>query len=587
MREGKAGRALEGKQIVLLDLASIVAGTSFRGEFEARIKDIIQEAKERPEIIFFLDEIHTIIGAGNASGGLDASNILKPALARGDLRCIGATTFAEYKRHIEKDSALERRFQVIRISEPTPEESIRILKESRESYEKHHDVTIEDGALSAAVHLSIRHLPGRFLPDKAFDLLDEAAALLRRAETISATHEERQRILRAIGDLSEKKQSLIRDGKFPDAEIAQKEEISLQKELQNLEQSARHAEHKKKRPTLTADAIAEAAALISDTPVERITDEITSRIQSLFPKLSGIVFGQDEALHTLADAVSRSSLGLGSSMRRPRGSFLFLGPSGSGKTLSARALAENLFGKKQSFLRLDMSEFRERHHMAQLLGSPAGYVGYGEGGRLTEHLRHHPASVILFDEIEKAHPDILSLLLQILEEGTLTDAEGRSAHFSESFVILTSNIGSHVFDKDRKLGFGLNSGTILSQDSEDRFALALEEARKEIKPEIMSRLDRVIVFQSLKEEDLRKIADQEILTIKTKLLSHKVTLSIPKDASSFIAKKSLGHRDGARSVRASIRTHIEDPLSRHLFSKKRFPEKVRFILTKDSLCIRL
>lgn len=583
MKEGKAGSSLEGKRILLLDLAAIVAGTSFRGEFEARLKDIIREAKDHPEIILFIDEIHTLVGAGNASGSLDASNILKPALARGEIRCIGATTFTEYKRHIEKDSALERRFQVIRIAEPSPEESLHILRESRAGYEKHHHLTIGDDAIRAAVSLSIRHLHGRFLPDKAFDLLDEASALLRRKERDQETTVNRSELMRAKEKLKGVKQRFLREKNFEEAERIRSEENAIDRQLQLLEEEAEKRE-KKQKLTLSGELVAEAVSLLSGTPREKIDSSNISRVNTLLSTLSARIVGQETAITLLSRSVMRSFLDIGRVAHRPRGSFLFLGPSGVGKTFTARTLSDVLFEGKKSFIRFDMSEFRERHHMAQMLGSPAGYVGYGEGGTLTEHLRHHPASVVLFDEIEKAHPDILNLLLQILDEGVLTDAEGRQAHFGESFVILTSNIGSASFRNTKALGFSHHNTASPSFDSQKNDVL--EELKREIRPELLARIDHTVVFQPLNQDALEEIAARELLRLKSDLDQHHIRFILPKDTARFIAKHSLTEHDGARSVRKTIQKFLEDPLSQLLLSKKRFPETVRATISKDTLHVR-
>jgi len=562
--QGKAGYSFRGTKIVLLDLPALVAGTSFRGEFEARLKEIVREAREHPNIILFLDEIHTLVGAGNASGGLDAANILKPALSRGDIRCIGATTFTEYKRHIEKDPALERRFQPIRISEPTPEATLDMLEESRNDYEAHHHIAIGKDAIRSAVALSIRHMPGRFLPDKAFDLLDEAASLLRsrtwkkddtnRHVTLSLAHDK----------VSLLKNRLIKERKFEEAETLRFEEASLEKRLRELSEEDERRE-KTDRPTLSEETVAEALSLITETPLDKILGKKNEALSTLLPRLSAEISGQEEALLALSRAVIRSRLGIGTHSARPSGSFLFMGPSGVGKTLTAQTLAHTLFGTKHSFLRFDMSEFRERHHMAQMIGSPAGYVGFGEGGKLTEHLRRHPASVILFDEIEKAHPDVLNLLLQILEEGTLTDAEGKAAHFGESIVILTSNIGTDAFGKESRLGFGGN--TVPSFDSLREEALG--ELKQTLRPELLARLDHTIVFRPLGHEALSNIARRELNRLVENMKRHHIRLRISPGLAEFIGAKSLEDQNGgARSVRKTLGKYVEDPLAEFLMKEK-------------------
>lgn len=583
LRKGVAGPALRKAKIVLIDLPALVAGTSFRGEFEARIKEILREAREQPNIILFLDEIHTLVGAGNASGGLDAANILKPALSRGDIRCIGATTFTEYKRHIEKDPALERRFQPIRISEPTAETTLDILEESRADYAAHHHVIIDRKALQAAVSLSIRHLPGRFLPDKAFDVLDEAASLLRR-RTLKKDDEEAYATLSHDYDrVSSQKSALIKERKFEEAEVLRQKEVSLENALRKFtRQDARR--EAKEQPTLSLDDIAEAVSLMTETPLEKILEKRDAALSTLLPRLSAHISGQNEALEILSREIIRSRLGLRPRTGRPSGSFLFLGPSGVGKTLTAKTIAETLFGKKHSFLRFDMSEFRERHHMAQMIGSPAGYVGFGEGGKLTEHVRRHPASVILFDEIEKAHPDVLNLLLQILEEGTLTDAEGRQAHFGESILILTSNIGTESFGKESRLGFGKYRTPEFNTLREE----ALTLLKQTLRPELLARLDHTIVFRTLDAEALSSIAERELTHVVTTMRRHGIRLRIADAVARFIGTKSAVEPGGARAIRKILGEHIEDPLAEILISEKRPLKNISIALSpkQDRLIIK-
>ncbi|QQS20768.1 MAG: ATP-dependent Clp protease ATP-binding subunit [Candidatus Moraniibacteriota bacterium] len=583
---GAGGHTLEGKRIVSLDLGALVAGTSFRGEFESRLKDVLREAKEHPDIILFLDEIHTLIGAGNANGGLDAANMLKPALSRGEVRCIGATTLSEYRRHIEKDPALERRFHVIRIEEPSVEESIRILEESVPEYETHHRLSISKEAVHAAVSLGVRHLPSRFLPDKAFDILDEAAALLRREHDATQPEDHRRELISAHETLLAKKHELIRNKKFEEAKALHIEESALEEQLNHMERLRKERE-KKHRLVLSRETVEKAAALLSGTPLEQITRETLAARKTLLPQLSEKIIGQESVLSALSEAILRAKLGLGRDPKRtrPLGSFLFLGPSGVGKTLTARTLSEVLFEGKTSFLRFDMSEFREHHHLTQLVGSPAGYVGFGEGGVLTEHLRHHPSSVILFDEIEKAHPDVLNILLQILEEGILTDAEGKRAHFGESIIILTSNIGSALFEKDTKLGF---SETDAAAHSFDQTAHEVQSAlKREMRPELLARLDHVLVFRPLSEEALEKIALLEGKALEEALRKNGMRLSIPKSVFRFLAKKSAQEKEGARSIRKNMQNLIENPISSLLLAESNLPAEIFVTLEKNCIHVRV
>ncbi|QQS15972.1 MAG: ATP-dependent Clp protease ATP-binding subunit [Candidatus Moraniibacteriota bacterium] len=569
LSKGLAGPAFRNAKVVLLDLPALVAGTSFRGEFEARLKEIVREAREHPNVILFLDEIHTIVGAGNASGGLDAANILKPALSRGDIRCIGATTFAEYKRHIEKDPALERRFQPIRIAEPSAEATLSMLEESRRDYESHHHITIGKDALRAAVALSIRHMPARFLPDKAFDLLDEAASLLRR-RTLTTDHTERYATLSLAHEkVSALKNQLVKERNFEEAKTLRAEEASLENQLRDLSDEEVLSE-KTNGATLSEALIAETVALMTETPIEKILNEKNDALTSLFPKLSAKISGQETALKTLSRNIIRSQLGLKNHANRPSGSFLFLGPSGVGKTLTAKTLAETLFATKHSFLRFDMSEFRERHTMAQMIGSPAGYVGFGEGGKLTEHIRRHPASVILFDEIEKAHPDVLNLLLQILEEGILTDAEGRQAHFRESIIILTSNIGTESFLKEGSFGFGNAANPSFESLQEE----ALRELKRSLRPELLARLDHTIVFRPLDASSLSEIAAGELSRLADNMKHHAVRLRRSPTLAEFIGEKSSKESGGARAVRNIIGQYIEDPIADLLIAAKRSPKSI-------------
>lgn len=556
IRNNEAGRSFRGAEIILLDLSAIVAGTNYRGEFEARLRDIIKEAREHPNIILFLDEIHTLIGAGNANGTLDAANILKPALSRGDIRCIGATTFSEYKRHIQKDPALERRFQPIRVSEPNAETAVNILLESRADYESHHCVTIGEEAIRAAVSLSVRHLSGRFLPDKAFDVLDESASLVRRRATRENDDRKLNTLSLKLDQVTASKEKLVREKKFEKAESLRNEEIALNQSLQILVKEIDIRE-KSARLILTEKDVAEAVALITDTPTRNILDSRNDSISTLFPRLSEAVVGQEEAIRSVCRGIVQSHIDKDPERKRPLRSFLFLGPSGVGKTLTATKLAEIFFGTTSSFLRFDMSEFGERHATAQMIGSPAGYVGYGEGGKLTEHIRHHPASVILFDEIEKAHPDVLNLLLQILDEGILTDAEGKTARFGESIVILTSNIGTRSFLRENRIGFGAQSTPLFDTLREE----ALREVKQIIRPELLARLDEPIVFRPLEKESLSAIARRELDRFFNSLSRSNIVLRYDSNVVWHIGEQGFGRPDGARAIRKLIETTIEAPIA--------------------------
>lgn len=563
IRNNEAGPSFRGVEVVLLDLSAVVAGTNYRGEFEARVRDIIREVREHPNIILFLDEIHTLIGAGNASGTLDAANILKPALSRGDIRCIGATTFAEYKRHIQKDPALERRFQPIRVSEPNPETAIKILRESRTDYESHHRVIIGDEAIRAAVDLSVRHLSGRFLPDKAFDVLDESASLVRRRAARNSDDREINTLSRKLNRIIASKEKLIQERKFEEAEALRNEEAALEHSLRTLV-SEIDTRERSEELTLTEKDVAEAIALITDTPILKNFKTEEHSISTLFPRLSEAVVGQEDAIRSVCRGIVRSSLGKDSERMRPLRSFLFLGPSGVGKTLTATTLAKLFFGTTSSLLRFDMSEFGERHTAAQMIGSPAGYVGYGDGGKLTEHIRHHPASVILFDEIEKAHPDVLNLLLQVLDEGTLTDAEGKVARFGESIVILTSNIGTGSFTRENRLGFGAQSNPPFETLREE----ALREVKRLLRPELLARLDEPIVFRPLGHEALTELAKRELDRFRDALNRNAITLRYDRRIPEYIGAQALGRPDGGRAIRKLIETRVEEPIAELFLEKK-------------------
>jgi ATP-dependent Clp protease ATP-binding subunit ClpC len=558
-----AGPILSGKRIVSLDLALVVAGTNFRGEFEARLKEIIHEAGANPDIILFIDEIHTIIGAGNTSGGLDAANILKPALSRGEIQCIGATTFAEYKRHIEKDPAFERRFQPVPVAEPTPEEARRILLESKASYEAFHNTAITPEAIEAAVELSVRYIPDRFLPDKAFDLLDEAASFLRQQ---SPSHPLSLAVHKLEKERSAKarlKDEMVKKEDFEKAARLREAEKKLSARLRQLRSRLKRL-GKQRTVTVEAADIAKVVSQITRIPLEKIASQQHARVTSLQKRLSRSIVGQSETLEKLSHTLLRSFSGI-SSQERPLGSFLFLGPSGVGKTLTAKILAEELFEDPQALIRIDMSEFMERHNIAQMIGAPAGYVGYGEGGKLTEQVRRRPYSVVLFDEIEKAHPDVFNILLQVLDEGVLTDAEGRRVSFRNALVILTSNIGTQAFTRTARIGFQENAEpSRMAARFEAVRQDVMEELRRSVRPELLNRLDHVTVFQPLGRKELRQIARLELNALKARLGRRRITLRFDSGLTSFLAEKSFAVEQGARLVRKNVQDLVESAVAREL-----------------------
>lgn len=566
---GTAGPLLADKRIIGIDLALVVAGTNFRGEFESRLKEIIHEASENSDVILFIDEIHTIVGAGNASGSLDAANILKPALSRGEIQCIGATTFAEHKRHIEKDPALERRFQPVLVAEPTPDEAVHILSESRKQYEDFHAVSLPNETLRAAVDTSVRYISDRFLPDKAFDLLDEAASAVRQ------THAGQNRTYSVIRSLEKQlakqnrlKENLVSEALYDQAIRLKSEVDRLSNEIATLRKAA-DQEVRGTRIIITPDDIARVASRATGIPYEKLSLQPGETVATLEEALSQRIIGQSSILKDLSTSIVRSWSGV-SAPHRPLGSFLFLGPSGVGKTLTAKVLAEVLFGSDKSLIRLDMSEFGERHTVAQMIGAPAGYVGYGEGGKLTEQIRRQPYSVVLFDEIEKAHPDAFNVLLQILDEGYLTDAEGRRVNFRNTIVILTSNIGTQAFNRSARLGFHHQAnGTDTSIP--DFTAVrndVLEEVRRQLRPELLNRLDRIAVFEPLTPEAIRSIITLELRRLRDRLTKQKVSLTFPKNLDTWLLPK-IDQKGGARFVRNAIETHIETPIAFALLNTAR------------------
>jgi ATP-dependent Clp protease ATP-binding subunit ClpC len=559
----EAGPLLADKKIIALDLALVVAGTNFRGEFEARLKEIIHEASLNPNVILFIDEIHTIIGAGNTSGGLDAANILKPALSRGEIQCIGATTLAEYKRHIEKDPAFERRFQPIHVTEPTPEEAKRILLESKETYETFHNTIITPEAIEAAVDLSVRYLSDRFLPDKAFDLLDEAASYVRQGSPVHPLVLTLQKLEREKVAQAKLKETLVKKEKFEEAARLREEEKRLSQRIRQIKARLTKTQ-KRSSVVLDTSHIAQVVSHITRIPQEKISSQQHAKLATLEHALNRAIIGQGETTQKITNTLLRSFSGI-SSHDRPLGSFLFLGPSGVGKTLTAKVLAETLFEDRHSLIRIDMSEFMERHSIAQMIGAPAGYVGYGEGGKLTEQIRRRPYSVVLFDEIEKAHPDVFNILLQILDEGMLTDAEGRKVSFRSALIILTSNIGTQAFTKSARIGFQDNVETLKLQTEFEHIKKdVLEELKQRMRPELLNRLDHITVFNPLSKADLEGIARLELNALKSRLAQRTIAFRYDKKVVQFLIEKSFAVSQGARLVRKNIQDFIESVIAQEL-----------------------
>ncbi|MBP7060372.1 MAG: ATP-dependent Clp protease ATP-binding subunit [Candidatus Moranbacteria bacterium] len=564
---GDVPHSLFSKRILSLDLTLVVAGTNFRGEFEARLKDIIKEASHNKDVILFIDEIHTIVGAGNTSGGLDAANILKPALSRGEIVCIGATTLSEYKRHIEKDPALDRRFQSLLVTEPTAEETKHILSSVKNSYETFHNVTLTEPIIQLSVDLSIRHISDRFLPDKAFDIIDEASALAKHGKEKSPFASALFQLEEELRAATSLKESLSKHENYDDAAKWHQREQSLEKKIAALK--AKHKEetglHTK---VVTTEHILQTVAHMTGIPFEKLSEEHPGeKFRLLKETLATRLIGQQEAALALEETLARSMSQI-SDPDRPLGSFLFLGPTGVGKTYIAKLLAEEFFGSKKALIRLDMSEFMERHSVAQILGAPAGYVGHGEGGKLTETVRRKPYSVVLFDEIEKAHPDVFNILLQILDEGTLTDAEGRSVSFKNTLVILTSNIGTAAFTQSTRIGFDKSSDNKQSQEAYEHLKRdVLGELKKELRPELLARLDQILVFRPLSQEAIGAIATQELERLKERLQTKGIALRFGKNIAAFIAEKSYAPEQGARLVRKNIQDLIEKPIALALIAR--------------------
>ncbi len=556
---GEVPEPLRDKRLLTLDLTGMVAGTKYRGDFEERVKNAVAEVGRAGDVLLFIDELHNLIGAGAAEGAVDAANILKPVLARGELQLIGATTIDEYRRHIEKDAALERRFQPVTVGEPDKEQTLCILKGLRDKYEAHHKVRIGDEALTTAVALAVRYIPDRFLPDKAVDLMDEAASRVRLRDT-AAPNDVRQMEGEAAR-LSAEKRAAIHEQDFERAASLRDEEkvltARLERRLESWQQYRRDSDH------LGEVGAADVAAVVADwtgIPAEQVSREDARRLQDLEEILHRRLVGQEEAVHAVARAVRRSRVGL-QDPDRPGGSFIFLGPTGVGKTELCKALAEALFGDEKAIIRLDMSEYMEKHTVSRLVGSPPGYVGHEEGGQLTEAVRRRPYSVVLFDEIEKAHPDLFNLLLQLLEDGQLTDAQGRRVDFRNTLVIMTSNVGGRRLAGEGRLGFSSHG-----EESETRRAEAMGELKRLFRPEFLNRVDEVIVFNPLTATEVAGIAKRLINRLCKRLQSLGYTMEVSPDVVKWLGKMGQDPVYGARPLRRAIQTHIEDPLAEKLLA---------------------
>ncbi len=563
--KGNVPEILKDKRVVSLDLTGMVAGAKYRGDFEERIKAAIDEVKKSKNTILFIDELHTIVGAGAAEGSADAANILKPSLARGDFQVIGATTLNEYRKYIEKDAALERRFQPVKVGEPTPEQTVQILKGLRDSYEAHHKVKITDEAINAAVTLSSRYIADRYLPDKAIDLIDEGASKVRLASLTSPDNV--KELEDEIADYEKEKASAINEQDFERAARLRDEQKELQTKLDDAKKKWQE-QQKGNSGEVTAEDIAKIVSEWTGIPVVQLTKEESERLLNMENVLHERVIGQSEAVTAIAKAIRRGRVGL-KDPKRPVGSFIFLGPTGVGKTELCKALAEAMFGDENAMLRLDMSEYMEKHTVSKLIGSPPGYVGFEEGGQLTEKVRRKPYSVVLFDEIEKAHPDVFNMLLQILEDGRLTDSQGRTVDFKNTIIIMTSNVGARLItEKQSSLGFNSENENAEESEKKDIKELVTGELRKVFRPEFLNRVDDIIVFNKLNKDEIKQIAVKMLKTLENRLDKMNIKISFTDNAISEIADKGFDENYGARPLRRAIQNEIEDPLSEQMLEGK-------------------
>lgn len=556
---------LKNKRVVCLDISGMVAGAKYRGDFEERIKKALGEIKKAGDVILFIDEIHTIVGAGSAEGAIDAANILKPMLARGEIQLIGATTIEEYRKYIEKDTALERRFSPVTVNEPTAKDTITILKGIRDKYEAHHNVKITDEAIEAAVNLSVRYINDRYLPDKAIDLIDEASSKAR-LKTYTEP-EDLKKMQEEIDSIVKDKEEAVRSQKFEKAAKLRDNEKALR---EKYEQEEKKWKNKKTKTivTISEENIADVIALWTGIPAKKITEDENSRLRNLEQSLHERVIGQNEAVEAVSKAIRRGRVGL-KDPSRPIGSFLFLGPTGVGKTELSKALAESLFGDDNALIRIDMSEYMEPHSISKLIGSPPGYVGFEEGGQLTEKIRRKPYSVILFDEIEKAHPDVMNMLLQILDDGRLTDSNGRTVNFKNTVIIMTSNVGARLITDKKSLGFSNNGEESNEQkDYETTKKEVMAELKREFRPEFLNRIDEIIVFHKLNDEEISKIIDIMLKEVKNRLSSQKYEIEFTPEVKNLISSKGIDKNFGARPLRRTIQNLIEDKIAEAILDGK-------------------
>lgn len=573
---------LIGQRIYQIDLSSVVAGTKFRGEFEERIKGIIDEASSTPDLILFIDELHLLAGAGSSEGSMDAANILKPALARGQLRLIGATTIDEYRKNIEKDKALARRFQTVMVGEPSAAVTLRILKGIKSHYESHHGVRIPDSTLSAAINMSVRYINDRFLPDKVIDIIDEASAIAKVAADKKGGGEYKK-LKVELKDVTEKMEQAAEEDNFERAALYKQRQAQVQARLKELEKKG---VKKTAHPTVQEEHLATAISLKTGIPVSKVHGSELKLLTDLENHLKKSIIGQDDAIHTVAKAIRRGRSGVGDP-KRPIGSFLFMGPTGVGKTELARVIAREVFGGDAALIKIDMSEFGEKHNVSRLVGAPAGYIGYDDGGKLTEAVRRHPYSVVLFDEIEKAHPDVFNMLLQILEDGVLTDGQGNKIKFNNTVVILTSNLGAAEMYDDQEMGFNARTAKdkkALAAEYENSKNAAMKALKKAMRPELINRLDAIEVFHALTRSQVNQIADNMIAELRSRLALKSFGLKVDVKAKDWLVEKGYDPKNGARPLRRAIEDHLESLLSEAIISGKLKPGEVATIsLSKNQL----
>ena len=570
---------LKGKRVVTLDISSMVAGAKYRGDFEDRIKKCLNEVKKVGDVILFIDEIHTIVGAGSAEGAVDAANILKPLLARGEIQLIGATTLNEYRKYIEKDSALERRFSPVTVTEPSAEDTIKILEGIRDKYEAHHNVKITEDAIKSAVDLSIRYINDRFLPDKAIDLIDEAASKVRMKTYTEPDN--LKKLEEELSSIEKEKEEAVRSQDF---EKAANLRDTQKEKKEKLEKEKKKWENKNSKEVvnLTQEDIAEVIASWTRIPVKKLTQDENEKLKNLEKSLHERVIGQNEAVEAVAKAIRRGRVGL-KDPNRPIGSFLFLGPTGVGKTELSKALAESLFGNEDSMIRIDMSEYMEGHSVSKLIGSPPGYVGYDEGGQLTEKIRRNPYSVILFDEIEKAHPDVMNMLLQILDDGRLTDSNGRTVNFKNTVIIMTSNVGARLITDKKTLGF--TSKTEENKENEKEYEETkkdvMSELKKQFRPEFINRIDEIIVFHKLQKEELKQIVDIMLKQVQKRMEKQNIKIEISEEVKEKIMEKGINNNYGARPLKRTIQNMIEDKIAESILEEKIKPNQKAKIIVDE------